>query len=114
MGNSGRPAHITKAIGAFLAFAVLLGAIGPANAFPAEVLESVVSVLPDWPSNEPLPERPEGSGVAVLAGSPAPFWTPIEAHQATHPSVRCRRTNWPSSRAPTSSSPIFRSPRMGC
>ena len=68
MGNSGRPAHITKAIGAFLAFAVLLGAIGPANAFPVEVLDSVVSVLPDWPSNEPLPERPEGSGVAVLAG----------------------------------------------
>ena len=41
---------------------------GPAAAFPAEVLQSVVSVLPDWPSDGPLPERPEGSGTVVLPG----------------------------------------------
>ena len=53
-------------VGTLLGF--LLLAAAPAFAFPAEVLESVVSVLPDWPAGEALPERPEGSGVAVLAG----------------------------------------------
>jgi S1-C subfamily serine protease len=41
---------------------------GPAAAFDPSTLESVVSVLPDWPADKPLPERPEGSGVAVMAG----------------------------------------------
>ncbi len=79
MGGSGRPAYMAKAIkgiggiGAFLSLAACLLAVppltaAPALAFPAEVLDSVVSVLPEWPSDEPLPERPEGSGVAVLAG----------------------------------------------
>lgn len=65
---SQRPAFITKAIGAFLSLALLLLAAAPALAFPAEALQSVVSVLPDWPSDAPLPEAPEGSGVAVLPG----------------------------------------------
>jgi len=43
-------------------------ATAPAAAFDPSALESVVSVLPDWPADQPLPERPEGSGVAVLAG----------------------------------------------
>ena len=68
MGDSGRRAHVAKAFGAFLALTVLLLAAAPALAFPAEVLGSVVSVLPEWPSDEPLPERPEGSGTVVLPG----------------------------------------------
>lgn len=48
--------------------AVLLLTVGPALAFSAEVMESVVSILPEWPSDEALPERPEGSGTVVLAG----------------------------------------------
>ncbi len=47
--------------------AVLLLTVGPALAFSAEVMESVVSVLPEWPSDEALPERPEGSDTVVLA-----------------------------------------------
>jgi S1-C subfamily serine protease len=31
-------------------------------------MRSVVSVLPDWPATGPLPERPEGTAVAVLPG----------------------------------------------
>ena len=68
MGDSGRRTHVAKAFGAYLALAVLLLAAAPALAFPAEVLDSVVSVLPEWPSDEPLPERPEGSGTVVLPG----------------------------------------------
>lgn len=46
---------------------------GTARAFPLEALESVVSVLPDWPDRPQgqsggRPEEPEGSGVAVLPG----------------------------------------------
>ena len=68
MGDSGRRAHVAKAFGAFLALTVLLLAAAPALAFPTKVLDSVVSVLPEWPSDEPLPERPEGSGTVVLPG----------------------------------------------
>ena len=50
------------------ALVALMLAAGPAAAFDPSALESVVSVLPDWPSDQPLPERPEGSGVAILAG----------------------------------------------
>ena len=49
-------------------FSCILLLAGPAAAFPAEVLQSVVCVLPDWPSDGPLPERPEGSGTVVLPG----------------------------------------------
>ena len=49
-------------------FSCILLLAGPAAAFPAEVLQSVVSVLPDWPSDVPFPERPEGSGTVVLPG----------------------------------------------
>ncbi|MFP6744999.1 MAG: trypsin-like peptidase domain-containing protein [Alphaproteobacteria bacterium] len=48
--------------------AILLFTISPAIAFPAEVVESVVSVLPEWPDGDALPERPEGSGTVVLPG----------------------------------------------
>ena len=68
MGGSERSTSTAKAIGAFLSLALLLLATGPALAFPSETLESVVSVLPEWPSDAPLPELPEGSGVAVLVG----------------------------------------------
>ncbi len=46
----------------------------PAHAFSPEVLQSVVSVLPEWPDRPPSapadgrPEEPEGTAVAVLAG----------------------------------------------
>ena len=53
---------------ALLLLAAALAVSSSAFGFPPEVLESVVSVLPEWPGDEPLPERPEGSGVAVLAG----------------------------------------------
>ena len=66
----GRSVIVWTGVGALAALllAAALVVSSPAFAFPAEVLESVVSVLPEWPSDEPLPERPEGSGVAVLAG----------------------------------------------
>ncbi len=48
---------------------------GPASAVDAEILHSVVSVLPDWPRQQMgteerrrALEEPEGSGVAVIAG----------------------------------------------
>ena len=50
------------------ALVALMLATGPAAAFDPSALDSVVSVLPNWPSGEPLPERPEGSGVAVMTG----------------------------------------------
>ncbi len=46
----------------------------PAHAFSPDVLQSVVSVLPEWPDRPPSapaggrPEEPEGTAVAVLAG----------------------------------------------
>ncbi len=46
----------------------------PAHAFSPDVLQSVVSVLPEWPDRPPAapddgrPEEPEGTAVAVLAG----------------------------------------------
>ena len=43
-------------------------ATAPASGFSPEVVASVVSVLPERPTDQPLPERPEGSGVAVLPG----------------------------------------------
>ena len=63
--------HPPHGLGQFLARAALVALMlvaGPATAFDPSTLESVVSVLPDWPSGQPLPERPEGSGVAILAG----------------------------------------------
>jgi len=72
MGDRERSAFAAKAASKTGAtaclLAVLLFAAGPALAFPAEVFDSVVSVLPEWPSDKPLPERPEGSGVAVMPG----------------------------------------------
>ena len=50
------------------ALVALMLATAPAAAFDPSALESVVSVLPDWPADQPLPERPEGSGVAILVG----------------------------------------------
>lgn len=38
----------------------------PASAFEAKTLESVVSLLPDWPSQQPLPKAPEGTAVAIF------------------------------------------------
>jgi len=46
----------------------------PAHAFSPDLLQSVVSVLPEWPDRPPSapadgrPEEPEGTAVAVLAG----------------------------------------------
>lgn len=54
-----------------LIFALIMVTVGPPPAradLPPGLLDSVVSVLPDWPDAERLPEEPEGSGVAVLAG----------------------------------------------
>jgi len=58
---------------AFLA--ALAGPVPSANAFPPEVMESVVSVLPLWPGyaqgtqpRVPPGTAPEGTAVAILAG----------------------------------------------
>ena len=53
---------------AWVALVALMLIAGPAAAFDPATLDSVVSVLPDWPADKPMPERPEGSGVAVMAG----------------------------------------------
>lgn len=65
----------TKARFAFALAGVLLFQTPPAAAFPAEALESVVSVLPLWPGraqggarNVPPGTAPEGSAVAILSG----------------------------------------------
>ena len=52
----------------FALLAILLLTAAPALGFLAEVVESLVSVLPEWPDGDALPERPEGSGAAVLSG----------------------------------------------
>ncbi len=38
------------------------------DVFPRRVLDSVVSVLPEWPDAGARPEEPEGSAVAILPG----------------------------------------------
>lgn len=60
------------ALGAFVLFLALAG-LQRAQAVPAEVLDSVVSVLPDWPGfarsgqNQGGHDVPEGSGVVIAA-----------------------------------------------
>jgi len=55
-------------------FCILLGLAGPARAFEADILDSVVAVIPDWPgypraSQAPgAPEHPEGTATAVFPG----------------------------------------------
>jgi len=66
------PRHITTA------FALILSIVAfnpqPAPAFEANVLNSVVSVLPNWlrwkqaDSKARMPDAPEGTAVAILAG----------------------------------------------
>ncbi len=53
-----------------VAVACLVLAAGPAGAgpLPERLLDSVVSVLPEWPDGEARAEEPEGSAVAVMAG----------------------------------------------
>ena len=63
--------HSPHGVGWPLACAALVALMlvaAPVAAFDPSALDSVVSVLPDWPAGQPLPERPEGSGVAILAG----------------------------------------------
>ena len=50
-----------------LALLVTAGAAQAAS-FPPETLRSVVIVLPEWANPAAHRERPEGTGVAVLAG----------------------------------------------
>ena len=56
-----------RTILAALALLVMASAAQAAS-FPPETLRSVVSVLPEWASPGVHRERPEGTGVAVLAG----------------------------------------------
>ncbi len=53
-----------------VAVACLVVAAGSAGAgpLPERLLDSVVSVLPEWPDGEARAEEPEGSAVAVMAG----------------------------------------------
>ncbi len=70
MSTSGLRAASARARTIALATALLL-ALSPApplRAFEAEVLDSVVSVLPQWANPEGHAERPEGTAVAVLPG----------------------------------------------
>ncbi len=60
--------HGFAAAVAALLFAAVAAADARGQAFDAAILDSVVSVLPEWPATEALPERPEGTAVAVLAG----------------------------------------------
>ncbi len=53
---------------ALIAVVALVVAAAPAAAFAPEVLDSVVSVLPEWPDRAAHRERPEGTAVAVLPG----------------------------------------------
>ncbi|MFQ5785630.1 MAG: S1C family serine protease [Alphaproteobacteria bacterium] len=48
--------------------ALMLAGAAPARAFDPAILQSVVSVLPEWPDSARLPEAPEGTAVAVLEG----------------------------------------------
>lgn len=52
---------------AVVALALLLSAT-PTHAFDAKVMESVVAVLPDWPSDGRPAGEPEGTAYAVLPG----------------------------------------------
>ncbi|MFQ5958929.1 MAG: S1C family serine protease [Alphaproteobacteria bacterium] len=63
--------HIRHGFGAAVVALLVAGVAAPdarAQLFDAAILESVVSVLPEWPAAEALPERPEGTAVAVLPG----------------------------------------------
>lgn len=62
---------ITKTLiwSAAILFAAGMAAIGPAAAeIPAATFDSVVSVLPEWPSDAQRREEPEGSGVVLYGG----------------------------------------------
>ncbi len=66
--HDGRAPAMTRRIGAAFVAACLAVVLsgGAARAFEPAILDSVVSVLPEWTG--PLPERPEGTAVAVIAG----------------------------------------------
>ncbi len=53
----------------FLCALILISApTEKAGAFEPRVLDSVVSLLPDWPASQALPKAPEGSAVAIFSG----------------------------------------------
>ena len=59
----------TLAIGAVLFLSAVFGANpGRAETVSPEILKSVVSLLPEWPSRRRRPKEPEGTAVAVLPG----------------------------------------------
>jgi S1-C subfamily serine protease len=57
-----------RALAFAAALVVALVAAPPLLAFEAQVLDSVVSVLPEWADRAAHAERPEGTAVAVLPG----------------------------------------------
>jgi len=76
MARMARRAAVLGAIGAGLfAAAAAVALAAPTSAFPPEILDSVVAVLPEWPGHARgrapagrYGEAPEGSAVAVRAG----------------------------------------------
>ena len=68
MSTISLPRHTAHGL---VVIAVLAVPAGDSAAFQPEILESVVSVLPDWPSGDGSAARkaaPEGSAVAVMRG----------------------------------------------